>query len=503
MGGDRPIDALKKALHITEFVGYDTLECEAEIKGIVAQHKLCDSVTEVGHESPIEVVLDRSPFYGESGGQVGDDGEIVGAGFKFEVVDTQKDGDLIVHIGHLREGKLVAGAKCKAQVNSVRRDAIRRAHSATHILHYALQKNLGKHAQQQGSKVDADWLRFDFTNTAPVDADQLVAIEHDVAQRIAAKEQVGWKLVPLGEARAAGAMMLFGEKYPDPVRMVSMGEFSRELCGGTHLTNTGEVGPFEITSEESVSSGTRRVVAITGEKAKHHALQTEATLGQAAALLGVGLLEVPEAAKQLVQSVRDLRKALTSGSKTTVSMPSKRGSSAGQPSYAELKSALRDTARMLNVALFDVPSRIESLLEELKSLEEQLAKLAESGVLSADSLLEQATKVGDVTVITAQVPAANANLMRQVIDQLRKKPGSTAVLLGGSEGTDKVLLIAGLSKDLVDRGLSAGNWVKEVAKVVGGSGGGKPDLAQAGGKEPEKLGAAMEKAVAVIKQMLG
>jgi alanyl-tRNA synthetase len=498
-----PIDALKKALHSTEFLGYETLECTAEIKGIVAQHKLCDSLTEVGHKAPIEVVLDRSPFYGESGGQVGDVGEITGPGFRFEVTDTQKDGALIVHLGHLREGRLVAGAKCTARVDAAHRDAIRRAHSATHILHYALQKNLGQHAQQQGSKVDADWLRFDFTNTAPVDAEQLVAIEHDVAERVSAREPVSWKLVPLGEAREAGAMMLFGEKYPDPVRMVSMGTFSRELCGGTHLDNTGEVGAFEITSEESVSSGTRRVVAITGEKAKQHAAQTESALTKASALLGVGLLEVPEAARQLVHEVRELRKALTSGSKTTTTMPSKHARSTKEPNYAEIKAALRDAARMLNVALFDVPARIESLQNELQSLETQVATLTQSGGLSADSLLEQATKVGDVTVIAAEVPAANANLMRQVIDQLRKKPGATAVLLGGSDGPDKVLLVAGLSKDLVDRGLSAGNWVKEVAKVVGGSGGGKPDLAQAGGKEPARLGAAIEQALAVIKQMLG
>ncbi len=497
-----PIDALKKSLHSTEFVGYQATEADAEIKGIVAQHHLCDTVTEVGHAQPIEVVLDRSPFYGESGGQVGDTGELVGQGFRFEVTDTQKNGDLIVHIGHLREGKLTAGAKCKARVDKTRRDAIRRAHSATHILHYALQKHLGKHAQQQGSKVEPDHLRFDFSNSAPVDSEQLIAIEHDVVERVSAKEAVSWKLVPLAEAREAGAMMLFGEKYPDPVRMVSMGDFSRELCGGVHLDNTSEVGTFEIVTEESVSSGTRRVVAITGQKAKEHAAQTEAALVETSQLLGASLLETPTAVRNLVQNVRDLRKALTAGSKATASAGAKPAAASSKPAYAELKHSLRETARLLNVSLFDVPTRVRGLLNELKTLEEQISKMSESGVLTAESLLEQGQKVGDVTVITVQVPAANANIMRQVIDQLRKRPGSLAVLLGGTEGEDKVLLVAGISKDLVDRGLSAGNWVKEVAKIVGGSGGGKPDLAQAGGKDPAKLPQAMLEAASVIKQLL-
>ncbi|HTN75817.1 MAG TPA: alanine--tRNA ligase [Pirellulaceae bacterium] len=497
-----PLDALKKSLHSTEFVGYEALQAEAEIKGIVAQHKLCDSLTETGHTDAIEVVLDRSPFYGESGGQVGDTGEISGPGFKFEVTDTQKNGDLIVHIGHLRQGKLVAGAKCTARVDTSRRNAIRRAHSATHILHYALQKQLGKHAQQQGSKVEPDALRFDFSNSSPVDTAQLEAIEHDVVERVGAKDAVSWKLVPLGEAREAGAMMLFGEKYPDPVRMVSIGAFSKELCGGIHLDNTSEVGAFEIISEESVSSGTRRVVAITGEKAQEYAAKTQATLAAVAQQLGVNLLEVPAAAKQLSVQVRDLRKALGAGTAAAATTVAKSAAAAAKASYAEIKHALRETARALNVALFDVPARVQALQAEVKSLEEQIAKMSSSGVLSADSLLEQATKVGDVTVIIAEVAAANANLMRQVIDQLRKRPGSTAVLLGGSEAPDKVMLIAGLSKDLVERGLSAGNWVKEVAKVVGGSGGGKPDLAQAGGKDAAKLPEAMQTASAVLKQML-
>src|SRR5688572_1955250 len=256
-----PIEALKKALKTTDFLGYDATEASAEIRGIVAQNHLLDELTEVGHESPVQLVLDRSPFYAESGGQVGDTG-------------------LIVHHGHLAKGTMKAGAKVMARVDNARRLAIRRAHSATHILHYALQKNLGKDAHQMGSKVEDDWLRFDFGNPAPIESEKLAAIEHDVAERVAASEPIQWKFVPLTEARAAGAMMLFGEKYPDPARMVSMGQFSRELCGGTHLTSTAEVEALEIVAEEGVAAGTRRITALTGAKAKQHVERTESVLSE-------------------------------------------------------------------------------------------------------------------------------------------------------------------------------------------------------------------------------
>src|SRR5206468_10216514 len=185
----------------------------------------------------------------------------------------------------------------------------------THILHYALQKNLGKDAHQMGSKVEDDWLRFDFGNPAPVESDKLAAIEHDVAERVAAAEPIQWKFVPLAEARAAGAMMLFGEKYPDPARMVSMGTFSRELCGGTHLRNTSEVGALEIIAEEGVAAGTRRITALTGAKAADHLEKTKAALSDMAKSLGVSLADVPAATKRLAQYVRDLKKAIASGGK--------------------------------------------------------------------------------------------------------------------------------------------------------------------------------------------
>ena len=199
-----PIEALKKAIHLSRFLGYEMESAPAEIKGLIAQHQLCDRVNEVGHAQPITVVLDQTPFYGESGGQVGDIGEIGGKGFRFRVSDTQKDGDLILHVGHLVEGEIRAGATVTARVDASHRGAIRRAHSATHMLHFALQKNLGRHAQQQGSKVDRDWLRFDFTNLSAVADDTLRQIERDVQDRIRAREPVAWDYVPLAEAARRG-----------------------------------------------------------------------------------------------------------------------------------------------------------------------------------------------------------------------------------------------------------------------------------------------------------
>lgn len=497
-----PLEALKKVLHVTPFVGYDTEEAEAEIKGIIAQNQLCDRLSEVGHDQIVRVVLDRTPFYAESGGQVGDAGDLVGNGFSFRVSDTQRDGELIVHLGHVVSGEMRAGARVVARVDSHRRRAIRRAHSATHILHHALQKNLGKHAQQQGSKVDGDWLRFDFTNLAAVSDDQLVRVEQDVKERIAAAEPVVWDYLPLAEAREKGAMMLFGEKYPDPVRMVSMGQFSRELCGGTHVTNTREVDSFEIVSEESVSAGTRRVVALTGEKAKNHAQHIQATLQATAELLGVSLEKTLPAVRDLVQQARDLRKQLTSGAPSASEPSSEKDMGQAMSSYESQRAALRDAARLLNVASLDVPARVASLRKEVEQLREQVAELSAAGVLSADSLIERGVTIGNVLVVICETPGANTNLMRQLIDQIRKKSPRAAVLLASAQGADKVTVVAGLTRAVTDLGADAGRWVRQVAAVVGGGGGGRADMAQAGGRFPDKLPEALTEAERIIRNVL-
>ncbi|HVT29550.1 MAG TPA: DHHA1 domain-containing protein, partial [Lacipirellulaceae bacterium] len=420
------------------------------------------------------------------------------------VTDTQKDGGLIVHTGHLVRGIMREGAKVRAVVDAERRAGIRRAHSATHILHNALRKTLGSHAQQQGSKVDEDWLRFDFTNLSPVTSEQLCAINSDVAARIADSAPVRWETLPLAEARKAGAMMLFGEKYPDPVRMVSMGTFSKELCGGTHLTNTREVERFEILSEEGVSAGTRRITALTGHKAGEHVKQIEAAADKAAKLLGVSPLEVTEGAAALMYYARELRKQLSSGG-GKVAMPDAKGGAKSQrsePTYEEIKQVLSDTGRQLSVAPLAVPERIAAIQAEIAGLEKQLKERAAAGPLSGERLLESAEQVDGVTLVVAELPGVEANLMRQLIDQVRVKSPSSAVLLASRQGEDKVTLVAGISKDLQARKLSAGDWIRPVAAAVGGGGGGRADMAQAGGKNPAKLPEALQIAKQRIREMI-
>ena len=502
-----PIESLKEALHFTEFLGYETDEAPAVIKGIVAgtppDDRLCDKITEVGHEHLIRVILDRTPFYGESGGQVGDTGRIFSDDFDFEVIDTKKDGDLFIHYGHLSQGEMQEGAEVTAQVDTERRDAIRRAHSATHVLHYALRKHLGQHAQQQGSKVDPDWLRFDFSNQNPVSREQLATIEADVADRVKAGEKIGWKTLPLAEAREAGAMMLFGEKYPDPVRMVSMGEFSHELCGGTHLTSTGDIGDFEIISEEATAAGTRRIIALTGTRAKEHIKKSREVLTEVASSLKVAAHQVHDAIKGLMQQVRDLRKQLAGGGAADLDKNKLAAEKETKLSDAEVKELLTETARTLNVSAFDVPSRVSALLKEVADVQQQLERRASAGEVSAASLLEGAEKIGDVPLIVAEIPASTSNLLRQLIDQLRQTASPIAVLLATVEGPEKVTIVAGVSKELSSKSAHAGNWVRETAQVLGGSGGGKPDMAQAGGKQPDKLPEALEAAKKFMQKALG
>jgi alanyl-tRNA synthetase len=434
-----PLDPLKKGMSGTAFLGYETIESEGKIVGILAQDHLVETISEDGHEQPVKIVLDRTPFYGESGGQVGDTGELVAPGVRFEVLDTQKEDGFTLHIGHLRHGHLQLGATVTARVDAARRTGIRRAHSATHILHYALQEYLGGHAQQQGSKVDNDWLRFDFANPSSVAPETLAQIEAEVNERVTTAEPVQWTNMPIAQARKSGAMMLFGEKYPDIVRMVSMGQFSKELCGGTHVENTGQIGLFHIIGEESVSAGTRRITAVTGQGALERLRQAEEALAKTAAALRVPVSEVPARAEALVKEVRDLKKQLSAG-----------------PRAAEF---------------------------------------------SADRLLADAAQVGDVTVIVAETPGADAQGMRQLIDQLRKKTSPLAVMLA-SRDDEKVTIIAGITHDLEKRGLKSGDWIRSAAEVVGGKGGGRPDMAQAGGRHPEKLPEALAAAREAIAPML-
>lgn len=500
-----PIENAKEALRRTEFLGYECTEAPASVKVIITgQDEDERAVSEISAEQcrdqELKVILDQSPFYGEGGGQVGDSGSLEGPHARFEVTDTKRAGELLIHLGFLREGKLSEGDAVDARVDRTRRGGIQRAHSATHILHHALQTTVGSHAQQQGSKVDEDWLRFDFTNQQALSDEQLERIESIVQEKVRLAAPISWDTVPLTTAKQAGAMMLFGEKYPDPVRMVSMGDFSKELCGGTHLQNTGDVEQFEVLTEESVSAGTRRVTALTGTRAAEHRQLVEQALQAAAKLLSCQPGQVATHVQALVQDIRAFKKQLAGGGAATQQAAAE---AQACESYAQQRAILREACRTVNVSQNELLSRLESLVEEHAKLQQQLAQLSQSGQVSVEQLLEKAQQIENVAVVVSETPGATPNLMRQWIDQIRQKSSQpTAVLFASQVGDDKVLLVAGISRDLVQRGLSAGKWIAQVAPVVGGGGGGKPDLAQAGGKQPQKLPEALAEASSSIQQML-
>ena len=500
-----PLETLKESLRETPFVGYEQTSASAVVKGIITgdgkdkgdEGQLLSHLDRPG-DAVLRLVLDHSPFYGESGGQVGDTGVIESEHFIFDVIDTQKHASLIVHHGRLIRGKVSEGEACTAKVDIDNRTALARAHSATHILHHALHTHVGRHAEQQGSKVEADRLRFDFKNPKAIDDETLVKIEHDVLKLVDSSEEIRWDTVSLDDARQAGAMMLFGEKYPDPCRMVSMGSFSRELCGGTHLTNTSDVIAFEVVVEESVSTGTRRIEALTGQRAKEHREQTAALLNEVAAKFGCDASVAASATEALIEEVRKLKKELSAGK--AVDYPaeflfdSKNADKIDTGNYNAVRSAVRGLTRRLNVSIDDVPTRLGSLLADRADLAKQLKEVKAGGSVSVEDLIAAGSTVGDTLLVVAEIPGANPNMMRGWIDQIRKKSdGPTAVLFGAAQG-DKVVLVGGLSRDLVDRGLKAGEWVGATARVVGGGGGGRPDMAQAGGKDPAKLPEAIEQA---------
>jgi len=346
----------------------------------------------------------------------------------------------------LLEGEIHTGQKVQAQVDVDRRQAIRRAHSATHVLHHALHTHLGKHAQQAGSKVEPDRLRFDFSNPEAVGKERLKQIERTVNERILRAEPIHWSVMPIADARAKGAMALFGEKYPENVRVVEMGDFSKELCGGTHLDNVGEIGLVRIIAEESVSAGTRRISALTGPAALDLTTSEADTLGEIGALLKVSPAQI---------------------------LP-----------------------------------RIQTILDEVKALKKQAqSRKADGGggKVPPDQLLADAPTVGDVKVVVAEVPGMTTDELKQLVDVLRRKADGArlAALLIGHLEDGKVTIVAGLTPDLVAKKISSGQWVKEVAPVVDGGGGGKPDMATAGGKDASKVAEAMQKAREVIARMIG
>jgi len=435
-----PLDAIRKTSGDTKFLGYDSSSSKAKVVGIIAEGQLVDELTEVGHSDLIAVVLDQTPFYAESGGQVGDVGTLCAEGILFDVQDTQKDGELWLHIGHLKSGTLKLDQQLTAEVNTERRDGIRRAHSATHIMHAALRKTLGDNATQRGSKVQQDELRFDFAHKKPVTPEELKAIEDIVNNHISHGDDVTTKMMNIDEAREAGAMALFGEKYPDSVRVVSMGNFSRELCGGIHLTNTGQVGMFKIIAEEPVAKGVRRLVAYTGEKAIEEIRRKEALL------------------KDLI---------------------------------SELKvSSANDLLR-----------KVQTMQAELKQLKQKLAgQMKQSIGEEVAQLLEKAEKVNGVAIIVHQLKDVPKEILRDYADRLRKKAKCAVLLAAEIDG--KVTLLAAIDRELIAQGVNASDCVKLAGKEVKGGGGGRPDLAEAGGKDPSKIKEALEAGTAYYRKAL-
>lgn len=420
----------------TEFLGYETTEADATIVALIGVDGP-QEMAEVGQH--IELVLDRTPFYGDSGGQVGDAGKIRADTGLFDVDTTTKPTpDLFVHRGTVQEGFFKVGETVRAQVDSYRRSHIKRNHTATHLLHKALRTVLGNESHQAGSLVAPDRLRFDFTSLDPVSAEQLRSINTIVNNEIVANRAVTTDVMDQKEAIAAGAMALFGEKYGDRVRVVNIDGVSKELCGGTHVASTGEIGPFVITSEGSVASGVRRIEALTGV-----------------------------AAIERVQGQQRL---------------------------------LEDLGRDLKVTWNEVPTSVRGLQEKIREQEKELQTYRDriAAAKSAD-LVGLAVKIGDQTLISTQVEVSDKSGLRQMGDSLRDKIQTGVIVLGANiDGSPS--LLAMVTPDLVEKGLKAGEIIRHIAPFIDGRGGGRPELAEAGGKNANGLSDALKAVPTFIKE---
>jgi alanyl-tRNA synthetase len=445
-------------LPVTEDIGkYKADNCRAKIIGFLDSDGYRDSGRiEKGRE--MGIVLDRTCFYAEAGGQVGDTGTIaiVDSSGKqkalFLIENTTRIANCVIHTGKVAEGTFAVGDKVKATV-SRDRDATKKNHTATHLLQWALQQVVGKSVAQQGSLVGPDYLRFDFTCPAALTGQQIKEVEKLVREKIAADEPVTFAELPRDEAKKLGAMALFSEKYGEEVRVVCIGAesekrlcdaFSREFCGGTHVDRLGIIGGFKIIREESISAGVRRITALTGR---------------------------------------------------------------GLEEYLEKKSDILDVlSALLKSPAEGLVDRVNQLLVENKRLAKEIkgtSKLKGSDImLRANEMLETSEKIGQSAVIVGRLSDTNIEQARSAIDMLKKKAKSAAIVVAFADG-DKVTLLAGVTDDLVAKGLSAADLIKQTAPIVGGGGGGRPHLAQAGGKDAEKIDQALEKASQLIREKLG
>ncbi|EPL9885835.1 alanine--tRNA ligase [Klebsiella pneumoniae] len=409
----------------SEFKGYDHLELNGKVTALFIDGKAVDSVS-AGQEAV--VILDQTPFYAESGGQVGDKGELKGAGFSFAVSDTQKYGQAIGHIGKVASGSLKVGDAVQADVDEARRQRIRLNHSATHLMHAALRQVLGTHVAQKGSLVNDKALRFDFSHFEAMKPEEIRVVEDLVNAQIRRNLAIETNIMDIDAARASGAMALFGEKYDDRVRVLRMGDFSTELCGGTHAARTGDIGLFRITSESGTAAGVRRIEAVTGE-------------GAIASL------------------------------------------------HAQ-SDQLNDIAQLLKGDSHNLGEKVRAALERTRQLEKELQQLKEQAAAQESAnLSSKAEEINGVKLLVSELTGVEPKMLRTMVDDLKNQLGSTIVVLA-TVADGKVSLIAGVSKDVTDR-VKAGELVGMVAQQVGGKGGGRPDMAQAGGTDASALPAAL------------
>lgn len=409
----------------SEFKGYDHLELNGKVTALFIDGKAVDSVS-AGQEAV--VILDQTPFYAESGGQVGDKGELKGAGFSFAVSDTQKYGQAIGHIGKVASGTLKVGDAVQADVDEARRQRIRLNHSATHLMHAALRQVLGTHVAQKGSLVNDKALRFDFSHFEAMKPEEIRAVEDLVNAQIRRNLAIETNIMDIDAARASGAMALFGEKYDDRVRVLRMGDFSTELCGGTHAARTGDIGLFRITSESGTAAGVRRIEAVTGE-----------------------------GAMAILHAQSD---------------------------------QLNDIAQLLKGDSHNLGEKVRAALERTRQLEKELQQLKEQAAAQESAnLSSKAEEINGVKLLVSELTGVEPKMLRTMVDDLKNQLGSTIVVLATVED-GKVSLIAGVSKDVTDR-VKAGELVGMVAQQVGGKGGGRPDMAQAGGTDASALPAAL------------
>ncbi|HUV03735.1 MAG TPA: alanine--tRNA ligase [Armatimonadota bacterium] len=419
----------------TEFVGYEAFSSDARVIGILRGGELVNSAS-AGDRA--DVVLEQTPFYPESGGQVGDVGTLTHDGTEVQVESTARVGSLIVHSGLVKAGQLRTGDVVTASVNQARRMSTMRNHTATHLLHKALRITLGEHVVQSGSLVEPARLRFDFTHVAPVTPGELEEIEKLVNDEILRDDDVQAFETTLEQAKADGAMALFGEKYSGTVRVIKIGDLSMELCGGTHVGRTSQIGLFKILSESSVGAGLRRIEAVTGSAALEYVSERDRLLREVAGALKVSPAEAPEAAARLADNLKALEKRIEAAQKKTA-------------------------------------------------------------VSLADELASGAVEYNGVRLVAARLETGNLELMSSLADSLASKLGSAVIVLGGPSD-EKLVFVSKVTADLVKRGFHAGNLVSEVAKVAGGGGGGRPDFAQAGGRDVQKLDEALAKAKELVKQ---